>query len=633
MATYVPYKNLSGITDADSKFFWTCEAFEQTKSKDFTNFVPITTPSKAVYKDFAVMYAVRIWETKNNGTIEPMYDNDGFEVLIRDSWRQEVKDQVTIGDIVQGSSIATYNGLVYNRKKPGDDNDQSTKEVFRFTLLAKKSNVTVTPQIYVKLKKNSSKNPGALDLEVLPKDPSTTPDPNYNCQTIKFTAARVDTDIPESVKKQAWNQSYITKDKCSNPNVWVTIVRTGNLNPLLVDYHLRRFSLDGLQCTFHGYIGNSDFQGVPADGVGKLGPDEYIGSDLDTTKPENVNRDFKGSDKRDSKTDAIKALLAIKTNSCGPTVEITTPDTDTPFVDSKPITVSDSQINPPSHYYTRDISLWNKIRGQAIKDLTGSKSIEEVNRIDILTKDAGVAGRLGMIFQDEASATALNKSENSKKPWGFRFTYNPSSFSYNSAMDTSIDWMLSTKDPANYVGGNVSVGFQLYLNRVADMTELAYLRGKEKTHTKNYPKTLTVEAVQGILYRGTEYDLEYLYRVLNGDPYPSNNGLLTYTVGGKPAITSDFGYITGTPIWLRLHDNLRYKGSISSISVNHVLFNEFMVPMFSTVDITMVRYPIIGDAGKDAQDGFDKKKTKYLAAVEAANEPSTDKTATGGVGP
>jgi hypothetical protein len=58
-----------------------------------------------------------------------------------------------------------------------------------------------------------------------------------------------------------------------------------------------------------------------------------------------------------------------------------------------------------------------------------------------------------------------------------------------------------------------------------------------------------------------------------------------------------------------------------------------MVPMFSTVDITMVRYPIIGDAGKDAQDGFDKKKTKYLAAVEAANEPSTDKTATGGVGP
>jgi len=70
MATYVPYKNLSGTTDAASKFFWTCEAFEQTKSKDFTNFVPITT------------------------------DNDGFEVLIRDSWRQEVKDQVTIGDIV-----------------------------------------------------------------------------------------------------------------------------------------------------------------------------------------------------------------------------------------------------------------------------------------------------------------------------------------------------------------------------------------------------------------------------------------------------------------------------------------------------------------------------------------------------
>jgi hypothetical protein len=93
---------------------------------------------------------------------------------------------------------------------------------------------------------------------------------------------------------------------------------------------------------------------------------------------------------------------------------------------------------------------------------------------------------------------------------------------------------------------------------------------------------------------------------------------LTYTVAGKPAVTSDFGYITGTPVWLKIHNNLRYKGSVASLSVNHVIFNELMVPMFSTVDVTMLRYPVISELNEERQKKFSEQKVKYQASTDKA---------------
>ena len=97
--------------------------------------------------------------------------------------------------------------------------------------------------------------------------------------------------------------------------------------------------------------------------------------------------------------------------------------------------------------------------------------------------------------------------------------------------------------------------------------------------------------------------------MVNGSPRPSNNGLLTYTVDGLPAVTSDFGYITGTPVWVRFHDNLRYKGSLASISVNHMMFTEEMVPMFSVLDIAFTRYPITGETDPKVIQKYTEKRT------------------------
>ena len=56
-------------------------------------------------------------------------------------------------------------------------------------------------------------------------------------------------------------------------------------------------------------------------------------------------------------------------------------------------------------------------------------------------------------------------------------------------------------------------------------------------------------------------------------------------------LTSDYGYITGMPLWIQLHDNLIYKGSLSSLSVEHVIFTENMVPTLSVVSLSFIRYP------------------------------------------
>ena len=64
--------------------------------------------------------------------------------------------------------------------------------------------------------------------------------------------------------------------------------------------------------------------------------------------------------------------------------------------------------------------------------------------------------------------------------------------------------------------------------------------------------------------------------------------------------TSDFGYISGMPVWVRLNDQMRYKGVIGSISVNHVMFTLDMVPTMTEVAISFIRIPTMGYESSDS---------------------------------
>jgi hypothetical protein len=152
-----------------------------------------------------------------------------------------------------------------------------------------------------------------------------------------------------------------------------------------------------------------------------------------------------------------------------------------------------------------------------------------------------------------------------------------------------------------------------------DMTALQH------SNYRGYPRELQQEEVDGILNRGTEYDIEFLYRVLNGNP-TENNLLFNPSYKGRSA---DFGYTTGVPCWLYLNDNFRVFGSVAGFSVNHVMFTDKMVPMFSTVDLSFTRYPAYsplkasGD-DKKGQGALDVTQYKNYTAVEDNGDSQND---------
>lgn len=628
------YQNLSGWIDAPStKFFWTVEAYEYLEKNNA--YVRINTSSKNVDKENLIDYRVRVWYNASQGAISPtgtipvpVYDSD-VEVNVLDSWRTanaenfEILEPVgpvgPVGQVSAGSLTPRYpkrNPAEFPYYTDNNDHGNNSKEIFVFTIKAKKASVTVAPKIFVKLKPNSTLNPLSYGLEVLP----------YNePPSVYFTAAKKDPQVPDKAKDAAWGQNLIALDKCTNPNRWAVITREG--------YEQDRSPASSFAAEYYEkwYL---KFYPLNADTLTEAELKKqteiiYLGEDL--SKAAKAAKDPLhpyGSDKVNTAAIAVQRIAEIKAGGCGnPADDPNAKDDGINTENSRPVEFSvDTRTNPPNHFVTRNVSHWTKIRSSLEKGEFGGKRANYLidrNKIDLLKFDTTSAGKLGMIFQDAESAKALNLD--TKIPWGFRFIYNPTSISYSTAMDTSIDWMLADKDPANYIGGNVTVGMTLYLNRVADMTELAGSKGKDSDYgpAGAYPRALRPEEVNGLLYRGTEYDLEFLYRVVNGDPKPSTNSLLSYTVGGQAPLTSDFGYITGTPVWLKIHNNLRYKVSVASVTVNHVIFNELMIPMFSTVDIQMIRYPVISDTNSEVQDAFTKEKTKYVANLtkEAEGTP------------
>ena len=279
--------------------------------------------------------------------------------------------------------------------------------------------------------------------------------------------------------------------------------------------------------------------------------------------------------------------------------------------------------NPPAHYVSRGVSHGVRVADyQTASRDNKSIVIDTFKANKVFSQFVDSRNNLGRIFQSQGAADSMNVATRTKgkKPiWGFKFMYNPTSINYSVPMNTAIDWTLSTQDPANLIAGNISVNFTLYLNRIADMTELMPLKGAPQMYSKNYPRMLSKQEVEGILLRGTEYDLEYLYRAVNGNRDMKGNSLLTYN--GESA---DKGYITGVPLWFVLHDNMRYYGSLQNISVDHVVFTDKMVPMLSVVNISFLRYP-----SGAAVDEFLKAKNKEDATANNA-DPSDSKTASTG---
>ena len=204
-------------------------------------------------------------------------------------------------------------------------------------------------------------------------------------------------------------------------------------------------------------------------------------------------------------------------------------------------------------------------------------------------------------FSDSSSAFggrnlesfAASKSRTKK---AFQFHYNPGSIdmSYGSVNDVDLGYLASGQAVTNFLQALGQVSFEILLNRMPDMKYIDPNTGTYRKDGVNYerdvydrdPRTESSQTneLKDIYNKGTMYDLEFLLKILmGGTAYKS---LLR---GGE--LTSDLGFAVPQPVEAHLGNRLRYVISVTNLSVRHVIFNERMVPLFTTVSVNANRIP------------------------------------------
>jgi len=307
----------------------------------------------------------------------------------------------------------------------------------------------------------------------------------------------------------------------------------------------------------------------------------------------------------------VEEIVLLKVGNCGEEVDPpeTKGDDDKDAIITRPTQPTDAlRWNPPPHVDSRGVDYFTRVNKDQFFSASG-QTIDPSAFRNIINTYVGSRPERGRIFQDKTTAKAmnliegvsLNKKTGNALQWGFRFMYNPEMISYDNSDKSGVDWTYGSKDKGTLLTGSQTINFDLLINRIPDMSYLLNI-DKEIANAPNnqsrydilsvngaYGRDLQPYEKEGILKRGTEYDIEFLYRVLTGDP--KANSLLLEK--GSTQLTADIGYTTMVPVWLILHENMRLFGAVSSISVTHRIFNQNMVPMLSRLSIGFQRYPAV----------------------------------------
>lgn len=192
-----------------------------------------------------------------------------------------------------------------------------------------------------------------------------------------------------------------------------------------------------------------------------------------------------------------------------------------------------------------------------------------------------------------AAVNALKKQGRSvpKDLNGFKFLYNPqtvnmtwgqSTFTNNQALLQGLDQIV----PAAPGSTNSSITFWIPLNRIQDMNYI----NPDGSYVSNNPSGPYAYGVsqserKAIYEKGTMYDIEWLMKTINGWAF------LDHTSDVSGLKTNDMGFLLQFPVELHLGNSLRYRVQITDITVQHIIFNSRMIPIWSTLNITCRRFP------------------------------------------
>ena len=190
--------------------------------------------------------------------------------------------------------------------------------------------------------------------------------------------------------------------------------------------------------------------------------------------------------------------------------------------------------------------------------------------------------------------------------YGFKFLYNPTTvgMAWGSMSSMSPDFEAAGQDKFNPIMAGLAsstIAVSLLINRIEDMNilsttglkssnartdrevERALAQIGNKAVQDAYPIEIPPSELAEIYKRGTMYDLEYLFKTINGPNAVFLSSLNNYT--------ADKGWIRPQVVELHLGQSMRYRGRITDLSVNHAVFDARMVPVLSTLNITFARFP------------------------------------------
>lgn len=223
-------------------------------------------------------------------------------------------------------------------------------------------------------------------------------------------------------------------------------------------------------------------------------------------------------------------------------------------------------------------------------------------------ENGGGKGTIQMDRQTNTLEILAQAQKASKTPkqfdpnfYGFKFHYNPTTVNMTWAgmAGSNPVYQAAGLDPAVPFSQNLFTGminFVVVLNRIQDLA-LLNKDGTYKNGSNPYsPVEVKPEDLKLIANKGTMYDLEYLFHAMHGFMTSTN---YKSTLMGR---TNDPGWLPVRPVELHLGNKLRYRVRIASLEVNHKIFNQQMVPIFSEVSISCMRYwdgPSAGDPKKN----------------------------------
>lgn len=189
--------------------------------------------------------------------------------------------------------------------------------------------------------------------------------------------------------------------------------------------------------------------------------------------------------------------------------------------------------------------------------------------------------------QEQSAATASDGVgwTDRKTAWGFRFHYNPTTFEETYARTTNIDYISlirtisASSVPLTTANTGSGLAVEILLDRWHDMRILT-----QKNWEEYYPAGgMTKEDRDKILEQGTMWDLEFLFRLANGDPKETWRGS-----------SSNWGMLLPVGMLGFFGDS---KGSrkmrvvMQNISWQHQQFAPGMIPVYTTLSLNFTRLP------------------------------------------